>query len=175
MLYELSCLINPDFSQEQAEEFVQKLEGLVSIGGKVVKKDLAKKIGLAYAIKKQTSAFLLSIIFESTSEKIEELQKKLDGDSEIIRFLLIKTKIEKDRPPRIAPKITGEDASSASLMADKSVKTKDSAKILGETPAETKTDKGEEKLAKKIEKESTTKVEMEKIETELNKILDESQ
>ena len=170
MLYELSCLINPDLSQEQAEEFIQKLEKIVSDGGKVVKKDPAKKIGLAYAIKKQTNAFLLSIMFESSPGKMEELKKKLDKDAEIIRFLLIKTKIEKERPPRIAAKTASKDA--------KPAKTKEPAKILDKTTVRGKIEKGEEKeekSAEKSKKEGATKVEMEKIETELNKILDESQ
>jgi len=161
MLYELSCLINPDLSEEQAGEFIEKLEGIVSDGGKVVKKDPARKIGLAYPIKKQTNAFLLSIMFESSPEKMGELKDKLDKDSEIIRFLLIKTKIEEDRPPRIPQSATGEAS-------------KDSKPI--KTPTETPViDKTEEKPAEKSKKESSTKVEMEKIETELNKILDESQ
>lgn len=168
MLYELSCLINPDFSQEQAGDFIQKLEGMLADGGKVIKKDSAKKIGLAYPINKQTSAFLLSIMFELSPEKMEELKNKLDKDSEIIRFLLIKTKIEKDRPPRIP-----QNAISEAGKDVKSIKENKETKSSDDTPVVSKA-AGEKPAASKP-KASTKKVEMEKIETELNKILNESQ
>jgi len=168
MLYELSCLVNSDLNEEQAGEFIKKLESILAVGGKIVKKDPAKKIGLAYPIKKQTSAFLLSIMFESSPEKMEELKNQLDKDTKIIRFLLIKTKIEEDRPPRIPQSAINDASENAKPVKEK--------KLSDDIPIVNKSGKdGEERPAASKQKGGTTKVEMEKIETELNKILDESQ
>lgn len=165
MLYELSCLISPDLSEEQAGELIKKLESIVSDGGQVVKTNHAKKIGLAYAIEKRTNAFLFSILFESDVKKMEQLKKAADENVEIIRFLLIKTEIEEDRKPRIMPNTESKTSSDAIPKAIKKTKTDSD---------EDDEEKDKKKPTTKKKKKDTEKIEMEKIETELNKILDES-
>lgn len=152
MLYELTCLINPDLNENEIGEFSDKLSKLLSESGKIIETASPKKIKLQYKIKKFANGFLLSFIFDAEPANLEDIKTQLDKDTEIIRFLLLKTRIEKE--PK-APVIKKETTTPEAI--DHKEKNENT-----EQPKE-KTDKKEDKVA------------METIETELNKILNESE
>ena len=161
MLYELTCLTNPDFNENELGEFSDKLSGLLSKSGKIVKTSRTGRVKLQYKIKQNTNAFLVSFIFELEPKDLDNINTELDKDTNIIRFLIIKTKIEKESEPRLARKETTEKPE----VKDKEAKV---------TKTEDKKEKAEEKPEVKEKPKKEAKVSMDKIETELNKILDES-
>ena len=156
MLYELTCLINPDLNENELGEFSDKLSKSLSESGKIIKTESSRRVKLQYKIKQYTNAFLLSFVFETEPEKLENLKVQLDKDASIVRFLLIKIKIEKDPTPR--------DMIKKEAVTSKETETKEQDK-----GAEKEKPQPKEKITK-----TEDKVSMEKIETELNKILDES-
>ncbi|NQU82873.1 MAG: 30S ribosomal protein S6 [Parcubacteria group bacterium] len=156
MLYELTCLISPDLNENEVAEFAEKLLKLLSESGKIIKTENPKKIRLSYKIEKQTNAFMLSFIFEADPDKLASLKVNLDKDKSVIRFLLIKTKIEEERK----------------IPDKREQKTPESAKPEKiKTTRQAKDDKKEIKIDKKSKKVED-KATMEKIEEDLDKILD---
>ena len=74
--YELSYLIKPDLSEEEAQKIHQEI--ISSIQGKDGLLDLSldpKKIKLSYPIKKEEEAYLATITFYLKKENINNLQK----------------------------------------------------------------------------------------------------
>lgn len=94
--YELNYLISPEFSEEEAKEFQNKIasffqeeEGVLNEEGSLI------RIKLAYPIKKQTQAYLAVLSFQLKPEKLSNLEKKLKEENQILRYLLlIKKEIE---------------------------------------------------------------------------------
>lgn len=100
-LYQLDYLISPEVSEKDTQDFGNKLKSLIeSEGGSVIKTEILIKQVLAYEIKKFNEAFLASLSFNLEPEKIEELEKELKAEKNILRHLLIKKKILKIKPKR---------------------------------------------------------------------------
>lgn len=128
-LYELTYLLSPDLSQEEAARFLEKLIVLVQEeGGILVDSGTSSLRRLAYPIKlprtidslvsqKKNSAFLSSIAFRSEPEKITMFTQKISQEPKIIRFLLTSKKERKAdmrqrpfrKPPSAFKEKTGEE------------------------------------------------------------------
>jgi len=63
-----------------------------------------KKIRLSYPIKNKEAAFLAGGVFESEPEKIRELKKAIEKEEGILRFLLNKKEIAREKPAKRADK-----------------------------------------------------------------------
>lgn len=88
--YELTYLISPQLSEEEAKSFQEKIASLIKGEAGVLEDQLMPvKRNLAYTIKKQNQAYLAVLDFKLEPEKLSNLQKKLKEDSQIIRYLLI--------------------------------------------------------------------------------------
>jgi len=88
--YELTYLISPDLSEEEANAFQDKITSQIQQEGGVlneVKHPIREQ--LAFAIKKKRSAYLSSLSFQLAPEKLENLEKKLKEDSQILRYLIL--------------------------------------------------------------------------------------
>jgi len=113
--YELTYLISPDLSEEESRVFQEKIvsriqaeEGILSgVRPPVIK-------SLAYPIKKKWSAYLISLVFQLAPEKLENLQRKLKEEPQILRYLLsikpseareVVAPARKPRPKAALPKI----------------------------------------------------------------------
>lgn len=102
--YQLSYLISPELSPEEAEIFSDKIASIVTnVGGILEKTEKPQKKSLAYKIKKQGVAYLTSVYFNLDPENAKELEKALKKESQILRFLLFKDKIQKEEIIPIAP------------------------------------------------------------------------
>ncbi|MGC9031275.1 MAG: 30S ribosomal protein S6 [Minisyncoccia bacterium] len=88
--YNLTFLITTKLSEEEAEEYIKKIESLISQEGSILNSELKKKINLAYEIKKQKEAFLKSIDFTFPEDKISDLKNSLQKEENILRFLINK-------------------------------------------------------------------------------------
>jgi small subunit ribosomal protein S6 len=100
--YELTYLISAEKTDQEAKEkqtsiisLIQKEEGIL-----VEEKPFFKK-KLAYPVKKQRQAYLATIFFQISPEKIEVLEKFLKQDKDFLRYLiLIKMPAKKVKPSR---------------------------------------------------------------------------
>ena len=105
--YELSFLASPDFNEEQATDFLQKIAKKI---GKIEKTEGPKKIELAYPVKKKNEAFLMTLEFETDKEKVPTLKADIEKMPEIIRLLLISKKPVKEAPARTKEKLKPDEA-----------------------------------------------------------------
>lgn len=95
--YELTFLISPYISREEIDQLCQKIgEFIKNEGGNVeeIRNPLRKELGVV--ISKNREAFLETIIFYLPSEKIEELEKLLSQEKDIIRQMIVINKKEKE-------------------------------------------------------------------------------
>ena len=90
--YELSCLLSPKLNITQLKELTQSISSSFEENAK---KENLTKINLSYPIKKEGQAFLYSINFESSPQKIIDLQKKLKSEDKILRFQIFSKKEKK--------------------------------------------------------------------------------
>ena len=90
--YELNCLLNPNLNITQIKEFTQ---GITSSFKEKIKEENLTKINLSYPIKKEGQAFLYSINFESSPQKINDLQEKLKSENKVLRFQILSKKERK--------------------------------------------------------------------------------
>lgn len=104
MNYELMFILKPDVSEEKQKAEVEKIKNLITENkGEVVtprraRGDLERsrevkgeawgKRVLAYPIKHFSEGFYHLLNFKSTPTKVKELEKKLNLDDEVLRFLI---------------------------------------------------------------------------------------
>src|SRR5471030_1948154 len=99
-VYELGYLLVPGIAPEDVAVNYGNLKELVSsFGGVVISDEMPKMIPLAYAMTKVvanirnkfSTAYFGWIKFTMDSDKVLQLKKKLDLDTKVIRFLILKT------------------------------------------------------------------------------------
>lgn len=99
-VYEVGYLLVPTVSMENVPAIYGNLKELVlSLNGEIIADDIPKMINLAYAMQKVinnvrskfNTAYFGWIKFGMDTLKVLELKKKLDLDSNFIRFLILKT------------------------------------------------------------------------------------
>ena len=107
-LYQLTYLISPELNSEEATDFSQEIDSLISKKGKLIKPAIPSKKILAYPIKKQTTAYLTRAEFHLDPQETESFKKEIKTKSKILRFLLSEKKVHKIKPERpkikVAPK-----------------------------------------------------------------------
>ena len=133
-LYELTYLISPDLLEEETKILQEKIHNLVKEQGALSKEYSFKdpsRIELSYPINKKSHAYLTSINFSSTPEKMESLGKLLKGEDQILRYLIInKKEVSRSAPRRSAPK--KESFTESPIKKPKKVELKDIEKKLEE-------------------------------------------
>jgi len=98
-LYQLDYLISPEISEQDAQALGEKIKSLIEKDqGSIVKTELLSNRVLAYEVKKFTEAFLAGLSFNLEPEKLEELKKTLESEKNILRYLVFKKKLLKDKP-----------------------------------------------------------------------------
>lgn len=99
-IYEVGYLLVPTIEEGNVPVNHGNLKDLVSsFSGEIVSDEMPKMINLAYTMTKVlqnirnkfNSAFFGWVKFSMDPEKVLELKKKLDSDTNIIRFLILKT------------------------------------------------------------------------------------
>lgn len=148
--HELTCLIQPELNEAELKTNIDELEAFIGGAGKILGSTVSQKINLQYPVKKKGAAFLLSISFETDPRKIIKIKQEMDKKGAIMRFLIIKKRFVKEEN-KPAPKENKKETEPT--QGKKEVKEK---KV---------------KLSKKTIAPKT-KIEMEEIERDLEKILD---
>jgi ribosomal protein S6 len=99
-IYELGYLLVPTISEENMPVIYGNLKELITnLGGEIISDEMPKIISLAYTMLKVVqnvrnkfdAAYFGWVKFEINPEKVLELKKKLDIDSNFVRFLILKT------------------------------------------------------------------------------------
>lgn len=88
--YELTYLASPELSengiktlQEKISSFIQKDEGFLN------ETSMAPQKRLAYPIKKRVTAYLVILNFQLDPKKLQEFEKKLRTETDILRHMVI--------------------------------------------------------------------------------------
>lgn len=112
-LYEVSYLVVPTKGSDEAEEKANKVKeliakegGIISLEGKPKVMSLAYPMAQVVSNKRQVheSAYFGWVKFEILGEALEEIKNTLHADTDIIRFLIVKTKKELPQTQRRIPK-----------------------------------------------------------------------
>jgi ribosomal protein S6 len=96
--YELTYLASPELSEAEAKEIQQKINTSVQNRGGIL--DFSSepaRISLKYPIKKNSEAYLITLVFNLKQEDIQALEKEIKTEGKIIRFLLF-SKIKAKEP-----------------------------------------------------------------------------
>lgn len=99
-LYELTYLIRPDLSEEEAKDFSQKINSFIQEEGGILERTTSsKKTNLAYPIKKGDkylkTAYLSSLNLYLDPQKLKNLEEKLRKEKDILRASFFKKRLKK--------------------------------------------------------------------------------
>jgi ribosomal protein S6 len=128
--YELTYLISPDFSEEEARAFQAKVNSFIAEEGMLEDGNVILKKKLAYAILKKDQAYMAIATFNALPEKIALLEKKLKEEKDILRYLLIIKK--KQQALRVRPHMARAKAETKETDSEKKVDIKQIDKELDE-------------------------------------------
>jgi ribosomal protein S6 len=102
-LYELGFILVPTTPESEVPEKVELLKSLIKgVEGSVVKEGVPEFIDLAYTMErsvgskkyKYSQGYFGFIKFETSPEMLEALKKALDGQLDVVRYILLKTNPE---------------------------------------------------------------------------------
>lgn len=130
MDYELTFIINPLMEKSETDTVVGKIRASIAeLNGQIKKEKDWEKRKLAYPIKKQLYGYYYTINLIMEADKIDDLQKKLKINNDILRYLAInKTSVKQEeetaRKPRKTKPATTEKAKSEKTTDIKEEKVK---------------------------------------------------
>jgi ribosomal protein S6 len=97
--YELNLLLSGRLAEEEIAAFSRELSQEISQReGLILEAHPAKRIELAYPIRKERGAWLQTIHFSLDKDKLAEIEKKVKSLKEALRFLLLKKVVFRARP-----------------------------------------------------------------------------
>lgn len=100
-LYEHIIMARPDISQAQVDAIVEGVTShITETGGKVYKVEYWGLRNLAYRIKKQRKAHYSFLNIEAESHAIQEVERQLSLNEEVLRFISIRVE-ELDEEPSV--------------------------------------------------------------------------
>jgi ribosomal protein S6 len=91
--YELTYLIKADLTEEKAKALQEKIISLVQEEGGILNEaNSPLKRKLAYPIKKEGQAYLATLKFQLKPDRLVSLEKKIESEKEILRYLILTKK-----------------------------------------------------------------------------------
>jgi small subunit ribosomal protein S6 len=89
--YETLFVVNPDLSEEDTTQLIEKFSGILSKGGaNILKTDLWGRRRLAYAIRKFTKGYYVILEYGANPEAVMEMERLFRIDEKVLRFLTVK-------------------------------------------------------------------------------------
>ena len=88
--YEVLYIIDPAQGEEGIAALVEKFKGIVEAHGTLTSVDEWGKRRLAYAINYKTEGYYVLTTFAAASELPRELERNLNNDEGILRFLVVR-------------------------------------------------------------------------------------
>lgn len=110
-LYETIFIIQPELSEEDAEEHIKRVENLITrLGGEILKAERWGKKRLAYEINKQRYGYYVLLRLRGDSAIIPELERHYRLTEGIMRSMVINLKAEpQEDPVMVASEGHGEE------------------------------------------------------------------
>jgi len=97
--YEQVCIARPELSTTQVDGLKEKCTSILEQnGGKVVDTEYWGARRLAYRIKKNRKGHYLFLKIDSPASAVQELERLLRIDEDVIRFLTVKVDAHSDEP-----------------------------------------------------------------------------
>jgi small subunit ribosomal protein S6 len=90
-IYEELFIIKPDATEEEIDQVVEQVRGLIEAGGGTV--DKLDKWGirkLAYRVQKQHEGFYVLFQFSSTPDAVKEIERRLRVSDLVLKFLTVR-------------------------------------------------------------------------------------
>lgn len=89
--YELTYILNAVLNDEQLNDLVQRVDKFIEEhGGTVLDKNVWGTQRLAYPIEKRRNGFYVNLTFQSGGELIARLERALDINDNVLRYLTLK-------------------------------------------------------------------------------------
>lgn len=115
--YELTYVVDPRASDEEAEALHETVKKLVADGGaEITREESWGRRKLAYPIDKQTEGryMLMYLHAETAFRGVQELEHRLEQNDKVLRYLTVRTDEDLKRAhgtvtPEIAAGMTGDD------------------------------------------------------------------
>src|SRR5579862_9655867 len=121
-IYEELFIAKPDAPEEEVDQFIEQMKGVVAnAGGTVDKVDKWGKRRLAYRIDKYREGAYILFQFTSSPETVKELERRLRVSDLVIKFITVRIdqtmkrleKRKKDRDKRAAKRASAAPPASA--------------------------------------------------------------
>ena len=91
--YENTIIAKQDLAEKDLKSLREKYDTLIkNSSGKVIKIEEWGLLNLAYKIKNYKKGFYIHFKFEGNNKTLDEIEKKIQLDNSIIRFLTVKYK-----------------------------------------------------------------------------------
>jgi len=116
--YELTYLISSDVSGEELKNLSEKIKSFVQKEKGAIKKTTEpSKKELGYEIKEKREAFLSILNFSLNPEKLENLEKKLKTENQILRYMILNKDLSKKTlsVKRTSPKLKTKESEKVEL------------------------------------------------------------
>lgn len=118
-IYELTYIISPEETSEQAQQKAREIESYIqNKEGVVLKHSDPVARTLSYPIKKSASGFFGALEFQLEPDKMPELKQTMDKDENIIRHMIIIKKAAELRKERRTKIKTEEPAATAAATEE---------------------------------------------------------
>ena len=89
--YETICILNPDLTEEEAQENLERYSALITEnGGEVVRADRWGLRKLAYKVQGHSKGHMIYVLYSGKPGTVEELERNLRISDQNIRFMTVK-------------------------------------------------------------------------------------
>lgn len=103
--YEIDIIVSPDLSEEEAKLTKEKVSSFIlEAGGTLTEAKDPLRTRTGYAIAKKREAYLVEFSFTLEPEKLKDLQTRIKEEKQILRFMVLNKKIEKEPPAERRPR-----------------------------------------------------------------------
>jgi len=90
-IYEELFIVKPDAPEEEVDQFIEQMKGVVTTaGGTVDKLDKWGKRKLAYRVDKYREGAYVLVQFSSNAETVKEFERRLRVSDLVIKFLTVR-------------------------------------------------------------------------------------
>ncbi len=122
--YELTYIISSSLTTDEVHNVIKDTESFIQGNeGVILSSEKTSAQPLAYPIRKQSSGYFATIIFQAEAEKVKALKDKLDKEKEVLRsIVLIKKPVKELKARRMRKPLTQASKELGEILTDKDVK-----------------------------------------------------
>ena len=87
--YELLFVLDPDLSEEQKAEMIERVKGIIAADGEAGEADVWGDRKLAYSINKKNTGYYVVLPFKASAELPKELDRRLRISDNVMRHIIV--------------------------------------------------------------------------------------